>query len=206
MITALAWISPVSEIADALGPNQLPYRLPVHPNLVHFTIGLFAIGIAFDFAGAFYPLEKRVFRFLALPVTRVGFHDVGWYNVLACSVITFFTVAAGFYEMLLAVPLQGVTSVLGQNAITTMLWHGVGGVALLLIIVAMAIWRGFQRFVWRRDLGRQVSWLYLSAGVLILLLMGLHGSLGAWLAGEFGVHITADQLLAAGANVQEVLP
>ena len=206
MITTLAWISPVSEIADALGPNQLPYRLPVHPNLVHFTIGLFAIGIAFDFAGAFYPLEKRVFRFLALPVTRVGFHDVGWYNVLACSVITFFTVAAGFYEMLLAVPLQGVTSVLGQNAITTMLWHGVGGVALLLIIVAMAIWRGFQRFVWRRDLGRQVSWLYLSAGVLILLLMGLHGSLGAWLAGEFGVHITADQLLAAGANVQEVLP
>ena len=206
MITALAWISPVSEIADALGPNQLPYRVPLHPNLVHFTIGLFAIGIAFDFAGAFYPLEKRVFRFLALPVTRVGFHDVGWYNVLACSVITFFTVAAGFYEMLLAVPLQGVTSVLGQNAITTMLWHGVGGVALLLIIVAMAIWRGFQRFVWRRDLGRQVSWLYLSAGVLILLLMGLHGSLGAWLAGEFGVHITADQLLAAGANVQEVLP
>ena len=206
MITALALISPVSEIVDALGPNQLPYRLPVHPNLVHFTIGLFAIGIAFDFAGAFYPLEKRVFRFLALPVTRVGFHDVGWYNVLACSLITFFTVAAGFYEMLLAVPLQGVTSVLGQNAITTMLWHGVGGVALLLIIVAMAIWRGFQRFVWRRDLGRQVSWLYLSAGVLILLLMGLHGSLGAWLAGEFGVHITADQLLAAGANVQEVLP
>ena len=51
-----------------------------------------------------------------------------------------------------------------------------------------------------------MSWLYLSAGVLILLLMGLHGSLGAWLAGEFGVHITADQLLAAGANVQEVLP
>ena len=29
---------------------------------------------------------------------------------------------------------------------------------------------------------------------------------GAWLASEFGVHITADQLLAAGANVQEVLP
>ncbi|MEB3176984.1 MAG: DUF2231 domain-containing protein [Synechococcus sp.] len=203
---AFGLLSPISEIADSLGPNQLPYRLPLHPNLVHFTIGLFAIGIAFDFAGAFYPLEKRVFRFLALPVTRVGFHDVGWYNVLACSVITFFTVAAGFYEMLLAVPLQGVTSVLGQNAITTMLWHGVGGVALLLIIVAMAIWRGFQRFAWRRDLGRQVSWLYLSAGVLILLLMGLHGSLGAWLAGEFGVHITADQLLAAGANVQEVLP
>jgi uncharacterized membrane protein len=39
-----------------------------------------------------------------------------------------------------------------------------------------------------------------------LVVMGVHGSLGAWLASEFGVHITADQLLAAGANVQEVLP
>ena len=91
--------SPVNDIAEQLGANDLPYSIPIHPNLVHFTIGLFAIGIAFDFAGAFYPLEKRVFRYLALPVTRSGFHDVGWYNLLACSVITFFTVAAGFYEM-----------------------------------------------------------------------------------------------------------
>ena len=198
--------SPINEIVDSLGANDLPYAIPIHPNLVHLTIGLFSIGIAFDFAGASYPLEKRVFRFLALPVTRTGFHDVGWYNVLACSIITFFTVAAGFYEMLLAVPLPGVKTMLGQGAISTMLWHAVGGVALLLIIVVMTIWRGYQRFVWRKDLGRQVSWLYLACGVLILLLMGIHGSLGAWLASEFGVHITADQLLAAGADLKEALP
>jgi uncharacterized membrane protein len=204
LLAAIA--SPINEIVDSLGPNDLPYTIPIHPNLVHLTIGLFSIGIAFDFAGAFYPLEKRVFRFLALPVTRTGFHDVGWYNVLACSIFTFFTVAAGFYEMLLAVPLPGVKTILGQGAITTMLWHAVGGVALLLIIVAMTIWRGYQRFVWRKDLGRQVSWIYLACGVLILLLMGVHGSLGAWLASEFGVHITADQLIASGANLSEVLP
>jgi uncharacterized membrane protein len=198
--------SPINEIVDSLGANDLPYAIPIHPNLVHLTFGLFSIGIAFDFAGAFYPLEKRVFRFLALPVTRTGFHDVGWYNVLACSIITFFTVAAGFYEMLLAVPLPGVKTMLGQGAMSTMLWHAVGGVALLLIIVVMTIWRGYQRFVWRKDLGRQVSWLYLACGVLILLLMGIHGSLGAWLASEFGVHITADQLLAAGADLKEALP
>ncbi|QNJ17200.1 putative conserved membrane protein [Synechococcus sp. A18-40] len=91
--------SPINDIADSLGANDLPYAIPLHPNLVHLTIGLFAIGIAFDFAGAFYCLEKRVFRFLALPVTRSGFHDVGWYNLVACSGITFFTVAAGFYEI-----------------------------------------------------------------------------------------------------------
>ena len=103
---------------------------------------------------------------------------MGWYNLLACSVITFFTVAAGFYEMLLAVPLPGIRSVIGQNAINTMLWHGIGGVALLMAIVAMTIWRGYQRFLWRKDFGRQVTWLYLACGTLILLIMGLHGSLG----------------------------
>ena len=132
LIHLVAIPSPINDIAEQLGANDLPYAIPIHPNLVHFTIGLFAIGIAFDFAGAFYPLEKRVFRYLALPVTRSGFHDVGWYNVLACSVITFFTVAAGFYEMLLAVPLPGIRSLIGQNAISTMLWHGIGGVILLL--------------------------------------------------------------------------
>ena len=199
-------VSPINEIVDSLGPNDLPYSIPVHPNLVHLTIGLFSIAIAFDYAGAFYPLEKRVFRFLALPVTRVGFHDVGWYNVLACSIVTFFTVAAGFYEMLLAVPLPGIRSVLGQTAIDTMLWHAIGGVVLLFVIVAMTIWRGAQRFLWRKDYGRQVSWLYLLSGVSVLLVMGLHGSLGAWLASDFGVHITADQLLASGADLNELLP
>ena len=40
--------SPISEIRNSLGPNDLPYQIPIHPNLVHLTIGLFAIGIAFD--------------------------------------------------------------------------------------------------------------------------------------------------------------
>ena len=198
--------SPIEQLAADLGPNGLPYALPIHPNLVHFTIGLFVIAIAFDIAGALYPVEKRVFRFLALPVTRGGFHDVGWYNLLACAIVTFFTVAAGFYEMLLAVPLPGVTSTIGLQSMETMLLHGVGGVVILLVIVAMTVWRGYQRFVWRRDMGRQVQWLYLLVGLGLFLVIGLHGTLGAELAGEFGVHITADQLLAAGADLKEALP
>jgi uncharacterized membrane protein len=180
--------------------------VPIHPNLVHLTIGLFVIAIAFDIAGALYPLEKRVFRFLALPITRAGFHDVGWYNLLACAVVSFFTVAAGFYEMLLAQPLAGVTSSIGLQSMETLLIHGVGGVVILLVIVAMTVWRGFQRFVWRRDMGRQVQWLYLLVGLVLFLVIGLHGTLGAELAAEFGVHITADQLLAAGADLKEALP
>ncbi len=189
-----------------MGPNQLPYALPIHPNLVHFTIGLFVIAIVFDIAGALFPLEKRLFRLLALPATRAGLHDVGWYNLLACAVVSFFTVAAGFYEMLLAVPIAGARSDFGLGGLSTMLWHGVGGVLVLLLIVTMTVWRGLQRFRWRRDLGRQVQWSYLLAGVGLFVLIGVHGTLGAQLAGEFGVHITAVQLLAAGADLREALP
>ena len=197
---------PIEQIAAGLGANGLPYSVPIHPNLVHLTIGLFVIAIAFDIAGALYPLEKRVFRFLALPITRAGFHDVGWYNLLACSIVTFFTVGAGFYEILLAEPMPGVTSSIGLQSMETMLIHGVGGVVILLVIVAMTVWRGFQRFRWRRDMGRQVQWLYLLVGLGLFLVIGLHGTLGAELAAEFGVHITADQLLAAGADLKEALP
>ncbi|MFM7229464.1 MAG: DUF2231 domain-containing protein [Cyanobacteriota bacterium] len=205
-LTYLPSPEPIEQLRDVLGPNGLPYALPIHPNLVHFTIGLFVIAIAFDIAGALYPLEKRVFRFLALPVTRAGLHDVGWYNLLACCLVTFFTVAAGFFEMLLAEPIAGVTSTIGLQSMQTMLWHGVGGVLILLVIVAMTLWRGYQRFVWRREMGRQVQWLYLLVGLVLFLVIGLHGTLGAELAAEFGVHITADQLLAAGANLREALP
>ncbi|MCT0225296.1 DUF2231 domain-containing protein [Synechococcus sp. CS-1328] len=197
---------PIEQIAARLGPNGLPYAIPIHPTLVHFTIGLFVIAIAFDVVGALYPLEKRLFRFLALPITRSGFHDVGWYNLLACAVLSFFTVAAGFGEMLLAVPLPDVTSALGLQSMATMVWHGVGGVALLLVIVAMTIWRGLQRFRWRQDLGRQVQWSYLLVGLGLFAVLGLHGTLGAELAAEFGVHVTADQMLAAGLALGEGLP
>ncbi|MDM7959884.1 MAG: DUF2231 domain-containing protein [Synechococcus sp. WH 8007] len=198
--------APIDQIAGELGANGLPYALPIHPNLVHLTIGLFVIAIAFDVVGALYPLEKRVFRFLALPITRGGFHDVGWYNLLACCLVTFFTVASGIYEMLTAVPLPGVVSTFGLGSMTTMLWHGVGGVVLLTVITAMTVWRGFQRYRWRRDMGRQVQWLYLLVGLGMFALLGLHGTLGAQLAAEFGVHIAADQLLEAGADLHVALP
>ena len=134
-----------------------PKRSDCYPDLVHLTIGLFAIRIAFDFAGAFYPLEKRLFRFLALPVTRSDFHDVGWFKLMSCSGITFFTVAAGFHEMLLAVPLPDIRSILDQTAVTP--WSGMPSEAsrCLLVIVAMTIWRRLQRFIWRKDIGRQVT-------------------------------------------------
>lgn len=191
----------INQLDGQLGLNGLPYVVPIHPNLVHLTLGLFIAAIAFDIVGVFFPLEKSVFKFLAIPATRSNFFDVGWYNMVASAIITFFTVAAGFYEILLASPDENVKSAWGLQAMETMIWHGVGGVLLLALIVGMTIWRGFQRFLWRKDMARQVQWSYLLVGLGIFAIMFVHGTLGAQLASEFGVHITADRLLRAGKGL-----
>jgi uncharacterized membrane protein len=187
-----------------LGPNGLPYRIPIHPQLVHLTLGLFIVAIAFDIVAALFPLDKAVFKLLALPVTRSALFDVGWYNLLASAVITFFTVIAGFFEVSLAVPLADVKSAWGFHALETMILHGVGGVLILTLIVAMTVWRGFQRYRWRRDKARQVQWSYLAAGLFVFALMFAQGTLGAHLGAEFGVHVTADQLLHLGENPNQL--
>jgi uncharacterized membrane protein len=189
---------------DFLGPNGLPYPVPIHPALVHLTLGLFIAAISFDIVASLFPIEKRVFKWLAIPVTRSGLFDVGWYNLLAAAVITFFTVAAGYFEISLAAPLADVKSAWGFQALQTMILHGVGGVLILTLIIGMTVWRGFQRFSWRKDMARQVQWSYLVAGLIIFALMFLQGTLGAHLGGEFGIHVTADQLLHLGGNPNQL--
>jgi uncharacterized membrane protein len=195
----------VNQLHDQLGANGLPYVIPIHPNLVHLTLGLFIVAIAFDIVGVLFPVEKAVFKYLAIPVTRSDFFNVGWYNLLGAAIITFFTVASGLYEILLAEPLTDVKSSWGLEAMETMLWHSVGGILLLTLIIGMAIWRGFQRYAWRKDMARQVQWSYLAAGLFIFLLMFAQGTLGAHLGGEFGIHTTADQLLKMGENPNQKL-
>lgn len=195
----------IDQVGSQLGANGLPYSIPIHPNLVHLTLGLFIVAIAFDIVGVLYPLEKPVFKFLAIDAVRSNFFDVGWYNMLAAAIVTFPTVATGLYEMLLATPAADVTSAWGLNAMETMLWHGVGGVVLLTLIVGMTVWRGFQRYYWRKDMARQVQWSYLAMGLVIFAIMFAHGTLGAHMAGEFGIHNTADQLLEMGKDPNAVL-
>ncbi|MGF1460112.1 MAG: DUF2231 domain-containing protein [Leptolyngbyaceae cyanobacterium] len=180
--------------------NGLPYKVPIHPNLVHLTLGLFIVAIAFDIVAALYPLEKPIFKFLAIPVVSSNLYDVGWFNMVAGAVVTFFTVAAGFYEIILAEPDMSIQSPWGLGAMDTMVWHGLGGVLLLALIVGMTVWRGFQRYVWRVDRARQVQWSYLLAGLGIFVLMFLQGTLGAHLGSDFGIHVTADRLLKEGLD------
>lgn len=188
-----------------LGANALPYDVPIHPQLVHLTLGLFIIAIFFDIAGTLFPLEQPIFKFLAIPAVREGLFDVGWYNLLAAAVITFFTVTAGFFEIMLANPPTGVKSAWGLKVGLTMLLHGLGGILLLGAIVAMTVWRGFQRYYWRKDAARQVQWGYLLVGIMLLGVLYVHGTLGAQMGDEFGIHNTAANLLRQDKNPDMML-
>ncbi|MDB9444955.1 DUF2231 domain-containing protein [Anabaena sp. CS-542/02] len=195
----------IDQISGQFGANGLPYSIPIHPNLVHLTLGLFIIGITFDIVGMLLPWQKWVFKFLAIPVEPANFFDVGWYNMVGSTIITIFTVAAGFYEMLLATPSSDVKSAWGMQAMETMLWHGVGGVFLLGLILGMTVWRGWQRFIWSQDPAQEVQWSYLATGIVVMLIMYVHGTLGAQMAAEFGIHNTADNLLRMGADLNTML-
>ncbi|MBD2360952.1 DUF2231 domain-containing protein [Anabaena minutissima FACHB-250] len=190
----------IEQLGFKLGANGLPYDVPIHPNLVHFTLGLFITAIAFDLAGMLFPVEQPILKFFALTAIRSGFFDVGWYNILAAAIVTFFTVLAGFFELMLANPPIDMKSGWGLGAAPTMLLHGVGGILLLTAIVAMTVWRGLQRYRWRRDSSRQVQWSYLVVGIVLLGILYLHGTLGAQMGDEFGIHNTAVNLLREGAN------
>jgi uncharacterized membrane protein len=195
----------LDQISDQLGANGLPYSIPIHPNLVHLTLGLFIIAITFDILGKLFPLQKLIFNFLAIPVKPGNLFDVGWYNMVGCTVVTIFTVAAGFYELLLATPPTELRSSWGMQAMETMLWHGLGGVFLLGVIFFMTIWRGWQRFIWSQSADEQVQWSYLAVGIAIMFILYIHGTLGAQMAAEFGVHNTADNLLRLGEDLNTML-
>ena len=195
----------IEQLGLNIGANGLPYEFPIHPILVHFTLGLFIIAIIFDCAGTLFPLEKPILKFLGLNASRASFYDLGWYNLVAAAVVTFFTVTAGFFEIMLAQPSVTKKSIWGLGAGTTMIAHGIGGVLLLAAIALLTLWRGYQRFRWRKHKVRQVQWSYLLIGLLMLGILFVHGTLGAQMGDEFAIHNTAAGLLLEGKNPNVVL-
>lgn len=195
----------IEQLGLDLGANGLPYEFPIHPILVHFTLGLFIIAIIFDWAGTLFSLEKPILKFLGLRAIRANFYDVGWYNLIGATAVTFFTVAAGFFEIMLANPSENLKSSWGLSPGMTMILHGMGGVLLLAAIAGMTVWRGWQRYRWRKDKPRQVQWSYLLLGLLMLVILYVHGTLGAQMGDQFAIHNTAAALLRQGKNPGETL-
>ncbi|WP_017299545.1 DUF2231 domain-containing protein [Nodosilinea nodulosa] len=185
----------IQSLGLKLGANGLPYGIPLHPILVHFTLGLFIIAILFDIAASLFPLVQPIFKTFGISAVREGLYDVGWYNLVAAAGITVFTVTAGFFELMLADPPVAAKSDWGLTAAQVMVLHGVGGILLLGIIAAMAVWRGLQRYRWRTAQSREVQWSYLLVGLAMLGLLFVHGTLGAQMGDQFGFHNTAAQLI-----------
>jgi uncharacterized membrane protein len=188
-----------------VGANGLPYAVPIHPQLVHLTLGLFIIAILFDVAGTLFSFEKPIFKFLGLVVLRQGFFDVGWYNLIVAALVTFFTVAVGFFELMLANSPADRKSAWGLGASQTMLLHGIGGIILLAAIVGMTLWRGLQRYRWRKKAAREVQWGYLLVGIALMGVLTVHGTLGAQMGENFGIHVTAANLVRQSNNINLLL-
>ena len=195
----------IEQLGLNIGANGLPYEFSIHPILVHFTLGLFIIAVIFDWAGTLFPLEKPILKFWGLNASRAGFYALGWYNLVAAAVVTFFTVTAGFSEIMLAQPSVTQKSIWGLGAGRTMILHGIGGVFLLSAIAFLTLWRGYQRFRWRKHKVRQVQWSYLLVGLLMFAILFVHGTLGAQMGDEFVIHNTAAGLLQEGKNPNVVL-
>ena len=80
-------LSPISEIKSSLGPNDLPYNIPIHPNLVHLTIGLFAIAIFI--AIIFGQIEAGLANPYGSSRDILNYHStIGWSLAAILSIIT----------------------------------------------------------------------------------------------------------------------
>ncbi|WP_287128826.1 DUF2231 domain-containing protein [Candidatus Cyanaurora vandensis] len=182
----------MNSVIDNLGLdlylNGLPYLVPIHPTLVHFTIGLFLLAFLFDVIGALYVFAKPLMGKLA--PGRAVFFDLGWWNLVGSATFTFATVAFGFFEMFLAQPPAAEVSAWGLSASRTMLIHGVGGTIILFLLVLLAVWRGCQRYQWRVNQPRQVQIPYLFAAAVTAGMIVVQGEMGAHLSTDFGIHNT----------------
>ncbi|WP_338441317.1 DUF2231 domain-containing protein [Synechococcus elongatus IITB4] len=204
MIWSLLATSPDWSSGLDLGLNGLPYTLPVHPNLVHFTIGLFSIALIFDVIATSHGLLRPIYDGLKINPDRAAYYDLGWWNLLAAALITFVTVAFGFFEMLLAEPPAGAVSPWGLPALETMYLHGVGGVFSLFMIVLLTVWRGLERYRWRSRQREQVSLRYVAVSLLVLGFISIQAEMGAQLGGTFGLHNTAALHISDQQSVAEL--
>ncbi len=184
----------IEQLRLRLGANGLPYEIPIHPQLVHLTLGLFILAIIFDIAGVLFALEKPIFKFLGLVALRSGFFDVGWYNLIAAATITFFTVAAGFFELLLANPPVDQKSAWGLSAGWTMLLHGLGGVLLLGMYCSHDSMERFATLSLASGCFQTGAVELLVSGDCNIGILFVHGTLGAQLGEQFGIHVTAAKL------------
>lgn len=136
---------------------------PMHPIFVHFTIALTASSLAFDALGFFLGVAS---------LTATG----GW-TLVSAAVMTLMTISSGLTSSTRAPVEEGeARSFLRAHMALGLVFYGV--------LLAITLWR---LSLWQQ--GLNVSWLYLAAMAVVLLVMTMQGYLGGELVYRYGVEV-----------------
>lgn len=136
---------------------------PMHPIFVHFTIALTASSLAFDALGFFLGVAS---------LTATG----GW-TLVSAAVMTLMTISTGLTSSTRAPVEEGeARSFLRAHMALGLVFYGV--------LLAITLWR---LSLWQQ--GLNVSWLYLAAMAVVLLVMTMQGYLGGELVYRYGVEV-----------------
>ncbi|XGV94770.1 MAG: DUF2231 domain-containing protein [Leptolyngbya sp. BL-A-14] len=176
---------------SAVGLNHLPYSVPLHPVLVHFTIALIVVAILADVIGFIVSRWKIAQSSFEPEPKYSSFSDLGWWNLLVATILTFFTVIIGVYELLKVEAQPEDTSRWSLSAQSTLYLHGVIGLILFFLIVLLTIWRSKQYYRSPSSKLQPASRSYLAVSILILGVVSIQGLLGGHLANDFAIHNTA---------------
>ncbi|MEH2084543.1 MAG: DUF2231 domain-containing protein [Nostoc sp.] len=150
------------EYLTSLNDHNLPYPDTVHPIVVHFVIAMVLFSFLCDVIGYF--------------TGKSGLFEVSWWNMLVATIAIFVAIIFGQFEAGLAQPYSIAKSVLNL--------HTLIGWSLSGIITAITAWR----YVIRARNPQKVSIYYLSAGLILTLIVGLQVYLGDELVWVYGLH------------------
>ncbi|MDZ7960978.1 MAG: DUF2231 domain-containing protein [Aulosira sp. DedQUE10] len=150
------------EYLTNLNDHNLPYPDTIHPIVVHFVIAMVLFAFCCDVIG-YFTRNSRLF-------------EVSWWNMLIATISIFVAIIFGQFEAGLAQPYEVAKSVLNV--------HTLIGWSLSGIIAAITAWR----YVIRARDPHRISFYYLSAGLILTVIVGLQVYLGDELVWVYGLH------------------
>jgi uncharacterized membrane protein len=136
---------------------------PMHPVYVHFTIALTTSSAIFDALGFFFSVASLT--------------AAAWWTLVGSNLMTLFTLSSGLTSRMRLPMEEGeARSFLRAHMALGPIFYG--------LLVAVGFWR---ISIWQA--GRAVSWLYLAAIGVVLLVMLVQGYLGGELVYRYGAEV-----------------
>ncbi|MCA1606896.1 MAG: DUF2231 domain-containing protein [Acidobacteria bacterium] len=168
----------VKSLRQALGLIKL--GAPLHPILVHFTIALTSVSLAFDAISFFFSVASL--------------SEAGWWTLAVSVIATMFTLATGVTSRLRLAVEEG-------EARSFLRAHMALGPVFFGLLIGVSVWRAV---LWETERG--VSWWYLSAMAVVALVMGVQGYLGGELVYRYGAEVERDYRELPVRNAESQAP